>query len=96
MFKMFVLNLLVQLYLEGQYESTIMYVFLGVTSTQPKTVTPSSLTTVTNATGLLMPVVKNVKSSLPTKKVPQKSSKPQKTILIKNQLGQTVSISLTN
>jgi len=69
---------------------------LGVTSTQPKTITPSLLTAVTSATGLLMPVVKNAKSSLPTKKVAQKSSKPQKTILIKNQLGQTVSIYLTS
>ncbi|XP_066137386.1 microtubule-associated protein futsch-like isoform X2 [Euwallacea fornicatus] len=40
-------------------------------------------------TGLLMPAVKNVKAPVPPKKTLQRG-KPQKTILIKNQLGQTV------
>ncbi|XP_076258643.1 uncharacterized protein LOC143195433 isoform X1 [Rhynchophorus ferrugineus] len=51
----------------------------------------SASSVVSNTSGLLMPIAKNVKAPTQTKKVsPKIPGKPQKTILIKNQLGQTV------
>ncbi|XP_066256302.1 microtubule-associated protein futsch-like isoform X2 [Euwallacea similis] len=64
----------------------------GTSGVMPKTTVVSQVAAaqpITAPTGLLMPAVKNVKAPAPPKKTVQRG-KPQKTILIKNQLGQTV------